>query len=133
MTETVGQGTKEDDGELFDKVHVAQDGFIIWDKLTSHVLLILYGNDEQAKATVVPQGKDLEFFLRKHKDTIQKVICLKSSSCYLTIGKEVLLGIWGEKHATKLKHLWVTSLVSLGNVNNVQHLHKSISCLQRGK
>ncbi|KAF6385718.1 WD repeat domain 49 [Rhinolophus ferrumequinum] len=130
MTEIVGWGTKEEYGELFDKVDVAQDGFINWDKLTSFILLALSENDERAKATVVPQWKDLEFLPVKHKDTIQKVIFLKSSSRYLTISKEGLLGIWGENlklqetlpitsDATKLKHLWVTSLVSLENVNKI--------------
>ncbi|XP_039713480.1 cilia- and flagella-associated protein 337 [Pteropus medius] len=130
MTEIVGWGTKEEYGKLFDKVDVVQDGFINWDKLTSFMLLALYENDERAKATVVPQWKELEFLPVKHKDTIQKVIFLKSSSRYLTISKEGLLGIWGENlklqetlpitsDAIKLKHLWVTSLVSLENVNKI--------------
>ncbi|XP_011915984.1 PREDICTED: WD repeat-containing protein 49 isoform X5 [Cercocebus atys] len=130
MTEIVGWGTKEEYGELFDKVDVAQDGFINWEKLTSFILLELNKQDERAKATVVPQWKDLEFLPVKHKDNIQKVIFLKSSSHYLTISKEGLLAIWGENlklqetfpitsDATKLKHLWVTSLVSLENVNKI--------------
>ncbi|XP_004424832.2 PREDICTED: WD repeat-containing protein 49 [Ceratotherium simum simum] len=130
MTEIVGWGTKEEYGALFDKVDVAQDGFLNWDKLTSFMLLALYEKDERAKATVVPQWKDLEFLPVKHKDTIQKVISLKSSSRYLTISKEGLVGIWGENlklqetlpitsDAIKLKHLWVTSLVSLENVNKI--------------
>ncbi|XP_006774248.1 PREDICTED: WD repeat-containing protein 49 [Myotis davidii] len=130
MTEIVGWGTKEEYGKLFDKVDVAQDGFINWDKLTSFMLLTLYENDERAKATAVPQWKDLKFLPVKHKDTIQKVIFLKNSSRYLTISKEGLLGIWEENlklqetfpitsDATKLKHLWVTSLVSLENVNKI--------------
>ncbi|KAG8511463.1 WD repeat-containing protein 49, partial [Galemys pyrenaicus] len=130
MTEIVGWGSKEKYGELFDKVDVAQDGFINWDKLTSFILLALYEKDERAKATVVPEWKDLEFLPVKHKDAIQKIIFLKSSGRYLTISKEGLLGIWGENlklqesfpitsDAIKLKHLWVTSLVSLENVNKI--------------
>ncbi|KAL1777899.1 WD repeat-containing protein 49 [Sigmodon hispidus] len=130
MTETVGWGTKEEFGALFDKVDVARDGFIDWDKLTSFLLLSLYERDERAKATVVPQWKDLEFLPGKHKDTIQEVVFLKSSNRYLTVSKEGLLGIWGENlklqearlltsDVTKLKHLWVTSLVSLENVNKI--------------
>ncbi|XP_033618404.1 WD repeat-containing protein 49 [Fukomys damarensis] len=130
MAEIVGRGTQEEYGKLFDKVDVAQDGFINWDKLTSFILLSLYEKDEQTKATVVPRWKDLEFLQGKHKDTIQKVIFLKSSSRYITISKEGLLGIWGENlklqetlpitsDATKLKHLWVTSLVSLENANKI--------------
>lgn len=87
MTEIVGWGTKEEYGELFDKVDVAQEGFINWDKLTSFLLLTLYEKDEQAKATVVPQWRDLEFLPVKHKDTIQRVIFLKSSSRYLSHSK----------------------------------------------
>ncbi|KAB0356881.1 hypothetical protein FD754_001037, partial [Muntiacus muntjak] len=130
MTEIVAWGTKEEYGELFDKVDVAQEGFINWDKLISFLLLTLYEKDEQAKATVVPQWRDLEFLPVKHKDTIQRVIFLKSSSRYLTISKEGSVGIWGENlklqktlpitsDATKLKHLWVTSMVSLENVNKI--------------
>ncbi|XP_069329076.1 cilia- and flagella-associated protein 337 isoform X2 [Eulemur rufifrons] len=130
MTEVVGWGTKEEYGELYDKVDMAQDGFITWDKLTSFILLVLYEKEERAKSTVVPQWKDLEFLPVKHKDTIQKVVFLKSSCRYLTISKEGLLGVWGENlklqetlpitsDATKLKHLWVTSMVSLENVNKM--------------
>ncbi|XP_075806804.1 cilia- and flagella-associated protein 337 [Microtus pennsylvanicus] len=130
MPETLGWGTKQEFGELFDKVDVARDGFIDWDKLTSFILLSLYERDERAKATVVPQWKDLVFLPGKHKDIIQKVVFLKTSSRYLTISKEGLLGVWGENlklqealpitsDASKLKHLWVTSLVSLENVNKI--------------
>ncbi|XP_046278843.1 WD repeat-containing protein 49 isoform X4 [Marmota monax] len=130
MTEIVGWGQAEEYGELFDKVDVAREGFINWDKLTSFILLSLYEKDARTKATVVPQWKDLEFLPGKHKDTIQKIIFLKSSGHYLTISKEGLLGIWGENlklqetlpitsDATKLKHLWVTCLVSLENVNKI--------------
>jgi Ca2+-binding EF-hand superfamily protein len=45
MTEIVGWGTKEEYGDLFDKVDVAQDGFINWDKLSSFILLSLYEKD----------------------------------------------------------------------------------------
>ncbi|XP_006890451.1 PREDICTED: WD repeat-containing protein 49 [Elephantulus edwardii] len=130
MKEIIGWGTQEDYQKLFDKVDVARDGFINWDKLTSFILLALYEKDERAKATVVPQWKALEFLPVKHKDTIQKIIFLKSSNRYLTISKEGFLGIWGDNlklqemlpvtsDATKLKHLWVTSLVSLENVNKI--------------
>lgn len=143
MTEIVGWGTKEEYGELFDKVDVVQDGFINWEKLTSFMLLSLE-NDEQAKTTVVPQWKDIEFLPVKHKDSIQRVVFLKCSSRYLTISKEGLLEIWGENltlqetlpitsDATKLKHLWVTSLVSLENVNKVQSLYEYTHCCKMVK
>ncbi|KAM6223901.1 cilia- and flagella-associated protein 337 [Rhynchocyon petersi] len=130
MKEIIDWATEKDYQEFFDKVDVGRDGFINWDKLTSFILSALYEKEEQTKATVVPQWRALEFLPVKHKDTIQKVIFLKSSSRYLTISKEGLLGVWGENlklqetlpitsDATKLKHLWVTSLVSLENVNKI--------------
>lgn len=130
MPEVVGWGSKEDYGELFDRVDVTRDGFINWDKLTTFMLLSLYEKDEHMKATVVPQWKALEFLPGKHKDTIQNVVFLRSLSRYLTISKEGLIGFWDENlklqetfpitsDVMKLKHLWVTSLVSLENVNKV--------------
>ncbi|XP_036350765.2 WD repeat-containing protein 49 isoform X1 [Ochotona princeps] len=130
MPEVVGWGSEEDYGKLFDRVDVTRDGFINWDKLNTFMLLSLYEKDEHMKATVVPQWKDLEFLAGKHKDTIQNVVFLRSLSRYLTISKEGLVGFWDENlklqetfpitsDVMKLKHLWVTSLVSLENVNKV--------------
>ncbi|XP_038606244.1 WD repeat-containing protein 49 [Tachyglossus aculeatus] len=130
MLDAVGHGTKEKYGKLFDKVDTAQDDYINWDKLTSFILLDLYEKDEQAKSSVVPQWTDLRFLPLIHKDTIQKVIFLKSFNRYLTISKDGLLGVWGENlnlqetlhislDTVKLKDLWVTSLVSLENVNKI--------------
>ncbi|XP_075405008.1 cilia- and flagella-associated protein 337 [Tenrec ecaudatus] len=130
MKAIIGCGTHQEYQELFDKVDATQDGFINWDKLNSFLLAVLCEKDEQAKATEVPQWSALEFLPVKHKETIQKVIFLKSSSRYLTISKDGFLGFWGENlklqeilpitsDATKLKHLWVTSLVSLENVNKI--------------
>ncbi|XP_071070695.1 cilia- and flagella-associated protein 337 isoform X4 [Dasypus novemcinctus] len=91
MTDIVGWGTKEEYQELFDKVDVARDGFINWDKLTSFILLALYEKDERARAAVVPQWMDLKFLPSKHKDTIQKIAVAftsKEISFYDLLSKE---------------------------------------------
>ncbi|XP_036611568.1 WD repeat-containing protein 49 [Trichosurus vulpecula] len=130
MPEVLGHGTKEEYGELFDKVDVAQDDSITWDKLISLILLNLNEKDERAKSAVIPQWKDPQLLPTIHKDAIQKVVFLKSSSRYLTVSKEGLLGVWEENlklqekvpitsDAIKLKNLWVTSLVPLENVNKI--------------
>ncbi|XP_072474657.1 cilia- and flagella-associated protein 337 [Notamacropus eugenii] len=130
MPEILGHGTKEEYGELFDKVDVARDDSITWDKLISLILLNLNEKDERAKSAVIPQWKDPQLLPMIHKDAIQKVIFLKSSSRYLTVSKEGLLGVWEENlklqekvpitsDAIKLKTLWVTSLVPLENVNKI--------------
>ncbi|ETE60132.1 WD repeat-containing protein 49, partial [Ophiophagus hannah] len=130
MSATIKQGTKEEYGELFDKIDLIRDGLIDWDKLTSFVLLELYERDERTKMSVIPQWKDLYFLPTIHKDVIQNVICFKHPGKYLTVSRNGLLGLWGESlklqkmvqittEAVKPKDLWVTSLVALPNINKV--------------
>ncbi|XP_061490480.1 WD repeat-containing protein 49 [Rhineura floridana] len=130
MSTAVRQGTKEEYGELFDKIDLIRDGVIDWDKLTSFVLLELYERDERAKLLVIPHWKDLRLLPLIHKDIVQYVTFLKSSASYLTVSRSGLLGFWGESlklqrtlqistEAVKPKDLWVTSLVALPNVNKV--------------
>ncbi|RXM28753.1 WD repeat-containing protein 49 [Acipenser ruthenus] len=126
----VGRGTREEYGELFDKIDVTRDGVLDWDKLTSFLLLELSEKDERAKSSVVPQWKDLKLLPSSLKEHIQKIVYLKSTSRYLIISKEGLLEIWGENlvpqktlrvatDSVKPKDLWVTSMVSLPNVNKI--------------
>lgn len=126
----VGRGTREEYGELFDKIDVTRDRVLDWDKLTSFLLLELSEKDERAKSSVVPQWKDLKLLPSSLKEHIQKIVYLKSTSRYLIISKEGLLEIWGENlvpqktlrvatDSVKPKDLWVTSMVSLPNVNKI--------------
>ncbi|XP_053168013.1 WD repeat-containing protein 49 isoform X2 [Hemicordylus capensis] len=130
MSAVVRRGTKEEYGELFDKIDLARDGLIDWNKLTSFVLLELYETDERAKRLVIPQWKDLHLLPLIHKDAVQNVTSLKSPIGYLTVGRSGLIGIWGESlklqrtlqittEGVKPKDLWVTCLVVLPNVNKV--------------
>ncbi|XP_054839505.1 WD repeat-containing protein 49 [Eublepharis macularius] len=130
MSVVVRQGTKEEYGDLFDKIDLARDGFIDWDKLTSFVLLELYEREERTKLSVIPQWKDLRLIPPIHKDTVENITFLKNLNVYLTVSRGGLLGIWGESltlqrtlqitaEAVKPKDLWVTSLVALPNVNKV--------------
>ncbi|XP_065413897.1 cilia- and flagella-associated protein 337 isoform X3 [Chrysemys picta bellii] len=122
--------TKEEFGEMFDKIDVTRDGIIDWDKVTSFMLLDLNEKDERTRSSVIPQWKNLRLLSPIHKDIIQNVTFLKGSSCYLTVSRNGLLGVWGENlklqrtlqittEAVKLKDLWVTTLVSLANVNKI--------------
>lgn len=130
MSAKIKQGTKEEYGELFDKIDLIRDGLIDWDKLTSFVLLELYERDERTKLSVIPQWKDLRFLPTIHKDVIQNVLYFKHPSKYLTVSRNGLLSLWGESlklqkmvqittEAVKPKDLWVTSLIALPNVNKV--------------
>ncbi|XP_042312042.1 WD repeat-containing protein 49 isoform X2 [Sceloporus undulatus] len=131
MSAEVRRGTKEEYGELFNKIDLNRDGVIDWDKLTSFVLLELYERDERTKLSVIPQWKDLQLLQVIHKEAVQNVLFLKSHASYLTVSRNGLLGLWGESlklqrtvqitsEVMKVKDLWVTSLVALPNVNKVQ-------------
>ncbi|CAC5361030.1 unnamed protein product [Mytilus coruscus] len=65
------KGTKEEYGELFDKIDVAREGTVDWDKLASHMLLEFTERDDKVKSTQVPQWKDLKTFQSPHKDIIR--------------------------------------------------------------
>ena len=54
------KGTREEYGELFDKIDVAKEGTVDWDKFASHMLLEFYERDDRVKSTQVPQWKDLK-------------------------------------------------------------------------
>uniref|UniRef100_A0A8C4VS78 WD repeat domain 49 n=1 Tax=Gopherus evgoodei TaxID=1825980 RepID=A0A8C4VS78_9SAUR len=130
MCAVIRPSTKEEFGEMFDKIDVTRDGIIDWDKVTSFMLLDLNEKDERTRSSVIPQWKNLQLLSPIHKDIIQNITFLKGSSCYLTVSRNGLLGVWGENlklqrtlqittEAVKLKDLWVTTLVSLGNVNKI--------------
>ncbi|XP_066477643.1 cilia- and flagella-associated protein 337 [Tiliqua scincoides] len=130
MSAVVRRGTKDEYGELFDKISLTRDDLIDWDKLTSFVLLELYERDERTKLSVTPRWKDLRLLPLIHKDAVQNMTFLKSLSSYLTVSRSGLIGIWGESlklqrtlqittEAAKPKDLWVTSLIALPNVNKV--------------
>ncbi|XP_043378753.1 WD repeat-containing protein 49 isoform X3 [Chelonia mydas] len=130
MCAVIRPSTKEEFGEMFDKIDLTRDGIIDWDKVTSFMLLDLNEKDERTRSSVIPQWKNLRLLSPIHKDIIQKVTFLKGSSCYLTVSRNGLLGVWGENlklqrtlqittEAVKLKDLWVTTLVSLANVNKI--------------
>ena len=54
------KGTREEYGELFDKIDVAKEGTVDWDKFASHMLLEFYERDDRVKSTQVPQWKALK-------------------------------------------------------------------------
>uniref|UniRef100_A0A8C8SMF0 WD repeat domain 49 n=1 Tax=Pelusios castaneus TaxID=367368 RepID=A0A8C8SMF0_9SAUR len=130
MSAVIRSSTKEEFGELFDRIDVTRDHYIDWNKVTSFMLLDLNEKDERTRSLVIPQWKKLRLLLPTHKDLIQNVTFLKGSSYYLTVSRNGLLGVWGENlklqrtlqittESVKRKDLWVTTLVSLANVNKI--------------
>ncbi|KAG6939231.1 hypothetical protein G0U57_002465, partial [Chelydra serpentina] len=84
MCAVIRPSTKEEFGEMFDKIDVTRDGIIDWDKVTSFMLLDLNEKDERTRSSVIPQWKNLRLLSPIHKDIIQNVTFLKGSSSYLT-------------------------------------------------
>ncbi|XP_039612883.1 WD repeat-containing protein 49-like [Polypterus senegalus] len=130
ISSVVGWGTKKEYGELFDRIDVTRDGSIDWEKVTSFLLLELNEKDERTKSTIVPQWKDIVFLPLLHKEAIHKMVYLKTSSRYLSVSKDGLLGVWGDSlelhqsiriatDSVRPKDLWVTSLASMPNVNKI--------------
>ncbi|XP_062597738.1 WD repeat-containing protein 49-like [Saccostrea cucullata] len=124
------KGTREEYGELFDKIDVAKEGTVDWDKFASHMLLEFYERDDRVKSTQVPQWKDLKMLQSPHKDIVQRVQYLKSSNRYVSISKEGTVGIWGPDlklsrsfriatDSCKARDLWVTHFVALQNINKI--------------
>ncbi|XP_078420668.1 cilia- and flagella-associated protein 337-like [Cetorhinus maximus] len=130
MFTALGCGVEEEYGDLFDRIDVARDGFVNWDKVTTFMLLELYEKEERTNSSLVPQWKDIKFLQSHHKEPIQSIVYLKNSHRYLSLSKEGWLSIWGENlklqqtlrvatDSVRLRDLWVTSMISLANVNKV--------------
>ncbi|XP_021372288.1 WD repeat-containing protein 49-like isoform X4 [Mizuhopecten yessoensis] len=124
------KGTREEYGELFDKVDVAREGSVDWDKFASHMLLEFYEKDDRVKSTQVPQWKDLKSLPSPHKDVIQKVVFLKNTNKYIAVSKEGTISIWPQdmkqsrsfKTGTdtcKGRDLWITHFCALQNINKL--------------
>ncbi|TPP59659.1 WD repeat containing protein 49 [Fasciola gigantica] len=91
----LNRGTRQEYGELFDKIDITGDGFVDWDKFASHLLLEFYEKDDRIKILSVPQWKELKSLCSPHKDVIQKMIFMRNFSRYLTVSKEGLIAMWG--------------------------------------
>ncbi|XP_069101999.1 cilia- and flagella-associated protein 337-like [Argopecten irradians] len=124
------KGTREEYGELFDKIDVAREGSVDWDKFASHMLLEFYEKDDRVKSTQVPQWKDLKSLPSPHKDVIQKVVFLKNTNKYVAVSKEGTISIWPQdlkqsrsfKTGTdtcKGRDLWITHFCALQNINKL--------------
>eukprot|EP00061_Rhincodon_typus_P013733 g40288.t1 len=128
MFTALGYDIEEEYGDLFDRIDVARDGFVDWNKVTTFMLLELYENEERTKSSLVPRWKEIKFLPMHHKEPIQTIVYLKNSHRYLSLSKEGWMNVWGENlklqqtlrvttDSVRLRDLWVTSMVSLTNVN----------------
>ncbi|XP_071214031.1 cilia- and flagella-associated protein 337-like isoform X2 [Salvelinus alpinus] len=142
----VRRGSREEYGLLFDSVVVTQEQRSLlldsadergerrvdWERLTSFLLLGLSEKEENERAATVPRWQPPRTLTPPHRDPVQQVVYLRSSSRYLSVSKGGTLGVWaGEDFAllqthrlhndsVRPKDLWVTAMVVLHNVHKVQ-------------
>ncbi|XP_062275897.1 WD repeat-containing protein 49-like [Scomber scombrus] len=144
---SVGRGSREEYGLLFDSVVVTQEhrsllldsdavkeeGRVDWGGLCSFLLLELSDKVKINRTTCssVPCWKPPRTLTCPHRDPVQKVLYLQSSGQYLTVSKGGTVGLRaGEDmsllHTHRLqnstvrpKDLWVTDVVLLHNVHKI--------------
>ncbi|XP_064645218.1 WD repeat-containing protein 49-like isoform X2 [Lineus longissimus] len=130
LTVILNKGSREEYGELFDKVDVTREGSVDWDKFASHMLLDFYERDDKVKSTQVPAWKDLKLLPSPHKEIIQRVTYLKNTNRYVAISKEGSVSMWGQNlklqrslktgtESCKARDLWVTDFIPLPNINKI--------------
>ncbi|XP_038550212.1 WD repeat-containing protein 49-like [Micropterus salmoides] len=142
---SVGRGSKEEYGLLFDSVVVTQEhrgllldidavkeeGRVDWGGLCSFLLLELSDKVKNTRTGSLPCWKPPRTLTCPHRDSVQKVLHLQSSGQYLTVSKGGTVGLRdGEDmsllHTCRLqnstvtpKDLWVTDMVLLHNVHKI--------------
>lgn len=83
----LNKGVREEYEELFSKIDVAKEGFVDWDKFSSHMLLEYYEKDDRMKTTQVPQWRELRNLSSPHKEIIRRICPLNNPSRYLSVSK----------------------------------------------
>ncbi|XP_068601795.1 cilia- and flagella-associated protein 337-like [Brachionichthys hirsutus] len=142
---SVGRGSREDYGLLFDSVVVTQEnrgllldidavkeeGRVDWGGLCSFLLLELSDKVKNYKTSSVPRWKPPCTLTCPHRDPVQKVLHLQASGQYLTVSKGGTVGLrdGGDMsllNARRLQnstvapdHLWVTDVALLHNVHEM--------------
>ncbi|XP_070685843.1 cilia- and flagella-associated protein 337-like [Pempheris klunzingeri] len=142
---SVGRGSKEEYGLLFDSVVVTQEhrgllldtdavkeeGRVDWGGLCSFLLLELSDKVKNTRTSSVPCWRPPRTLTSPHRDPIHKVLYLQSSGQYLTVSKGATVGLRdGEDMSLVLTHrlqnstvapkdLWVTDMVLLPNVHKI--------------
>uniref|UniRef100_A0A3P8TTE5 WD repeat domain 49 n=1 Tax=Amphiprion percula TaxID=161767 RepID=A0A3P8TTE5_AMPPE len=127
---TVGHGSKEEYGLLFDSV-VVEEGRVDWGGLCSFLLQELSDKVKNTRPLRAPCWKSPRTLTSPHRDPVQKVLYLQSSGQYVTVsrggtvrlrdGEDMsLVNTHRLQNSTVApKDLWVTDMVLLQNVHKI--------------
>ncbi|KAM9318647.1 cilia- and flagella-associated protein 337-like [Pholidichthys leucotaenia] len=142
---SVGHGSKEEYGLLFDSVVISQEhrgllldsdtvkegGRVDWEGLCAFLLQVLTDRMKNTRTISVPRWKPPRTLTSPHQDPVQKVLYQQSSGQYLTVSKRGNVGLWhGEDvallHTKRLqnssmapKDLWITDVVLLESIHKI--------------
>uniref|UniRef100_A0A3P8NM05 WD repeat domain 49 n=1 Tax=Astatotilapia calliptera TaxID=8154 RepID=A0A3P8NM05_ASTCA len=128
---SVGHGSEEEYGFLFDSVVLSQQQCIDWGGLCSFLLMELSNKLKNSKTVSAPCWKPPRTLTCPHRDPVQKVLYLQSSGQYLTVSKGGNVGLRDAEdmsllHTHRLqnstvapKDLWVTDVVLMQNVDKI--------------
>ncbi|KAM7413363.1 hypothetical protein PAMA_020652 [Pampus argenteus] len=142
---SVGRGSREEFGLLFDSVVVTQEhrgllldsdavkdeGRVDWGGLCSYLLLELSDKVKNTRTSTVPCWKPTRTLTCPHRDPVQKVLYLQSLGQYLTVSKGGTVGLRAgedmsllnthrlQNNTVRPKDLWVTDMVLLHNVHKI--------------
>ncbi|XP_075956666.1 cilia- and flagella-associated protein 337-like [Anarhichas minor] len=142
---SVGRGSEEEYGLLFDGVVVTQEhrgllldidavkeeGRVDWGGLCSFLLLELSDKVKNTSTSRVPRWKPPRTLTCPHRDPVQKLLHLQSSGQYLTVSKGGTVCLRDtddmsllhthrlENSTVSPKDLWVTDVVLLHNVHKI--------------
>ncbi|KAK2847046.1 hypothetical protein Q5P01_010045 [Channa striata] len=142
---SIGRGSREEYGLLFDTVVVTQEhrGLLLdsdsleeeervdWGGLSSFLLQQLSDKAKNTRTSRVPYWKPPQTLACPHRDPVQKVLYLQSSGQYLTVSKRGTVGLRNgedmsllhthrlQNSTVTLKDLWVTDVVLLHNIHKI--------------
>ncbi|XP_019950704.2 cilia- and flagella-associated protein 337 isoform X1 [Paralichthys olivaceus] len=142
---SVGRGSREEYGLLFDSVVVTQEhrgllldsdavkeeGRVDWGGLCSFLLLELSEKVKNNRTSSVPCWKPPRTLTCPHRDQVQKVLYLQSSGQYVTVSKGGSVGLRDredmsltnthrlQNSTVATKDLWATDVVLLHNVHMI--------------
>ncbi|KAM9853495.1 cilia- and flagella-associated protein 337-like [Aulostomus maculatus] len=142
---SVGRGSEEDYGLLFDSVVVTQEhrgllldsdavkaeGRVDWGGLCSFLLLELSEKVKNTRISSVPRWKPPRTLTCPHRDPVQKVFYLQRSGQLLTVSRGGTVGLRSaenmslvhthrlQNNTVRPKDLWVTDAVLLPNVHKI--------------
>lgn len=132
LTSVLTKGENKDYSELFDTIDISREGYINWDRFSSHLLLEYYEKEYRVKHSKVPQWVDLKYVGVPHRTCICKIMLSAMSYRYCTVSKDGMMCLMDgnfkllrtaqvctNPEEVRAKDLWITDAVLMPNLNKI--------------